>query len=426
MAVTVPCCRTALCQLFANSTQMTIAFSRETVYRHITIETYGLVTLLLAMPKSTRLLFRRLNAPDRRKTEREPRSKVMATLRVVGSTTIWNSTSRTTNSDRDCGEGEVQPAREWETIIVFELHFDNGRRVREFLPASGCPCSDLHCNSRDGHGLADIGCSSQVADGKTARLSRSVRVGAMRQVSCEHTSLLASLEASEHADAYWLDCSPPTNANQVGFPSGSRRDFRMLGIMPDGAAGQRVFSGISRFPRPFIPALLHTRLPSPASAIKTSAIGRVVQCCNMESDYCVSTAYSLSCSFISRGRTLTSNQRRSSGHVHEKVTPLPQWTAALLEECWMAGRDIPRWDELRRSQLLYEQRAAVLRCSNHVPITWSEKGAYSNVWAQHCLLTAYPEAPMADVGNNTSIVNRINICHRTYPRNSLLKIPSNV
>ncbi|KAJ8870273.1 hypothetical protein PR048_029294 [Dryococelus australis] len=40
-------------------------------------------------------------------------------------------------------------------------------------------------------------------------------------------------------------------------------------IVPDDVAGLRVFSGISRFPHPFIPVLLHTHLTSPSSALKT-------------------------------------------------------------------------------------------------------------------------------------------------------------
>ncbi|KAJ8891739.1 hypothetical protein PR048_004274 [Dryococelus australis] len=39
--------------------------------------------------------------------------------------------------------------------------------------------------------------------------------------------------------------------------------------VPDGASGRRVFSGISRLPRPCIPALLPTHLASPSSALKT-------------------------------------------------------------------------------------------------------------------------------------------------------------
>ncbi|KAJ8895153.1 hypothetical protein PR048_000478 [Dryococelus australis] len=45
-----------------------------------------------------------------------------------------------------------------------------------------------------------------------------------------------------------LDCSPPGNANR------------------------RVFSGIFRFPHPFIPTLPHTHLASPSSALETSTI----------------------------------------------------------------------------------------------------------------------------------------------------------
>ncbi|KAJ8897407.1 hypothetical protein PR048_002753 [Dryococelus australis] len=47
------------------------------------------------------------------------------------------------------------------------------------------------------------------------------------------------------AEAERLACSPPTKAN------------RQVGIVPDDAVGRRVFSGISRFHRPFIPAPLH-------------------------------------------------------------------------------------------------------------------------------------------------------------------------
>ncbi|KAJ8870702.1 hypothetical protein PR048_029727 [Dryococelus australis] len=41
-------------------------------------------------------------------------------------------------------------------------------------------------------------------------------------------------------------------------------------IVPDDTAGWRLFSGISRFPRPCIPVLFHPRLTSPSSALKTT------------------------------------------------------------------------------------------------------------------------------------------------------------
>ncbi|KAJ8890253.1 hypothetical protein PR048_009761 [Dryococelus australis] len=62
------------------------------------------------------------------------------------------------------------------------------------------------------------------------------------------------------------------NANRVKFPAG----FSHVRIVPDDAAGRRVFTGISRFRRPFILALLHTRLASLSSALNTPIL-RVAQ-----------------------------------------------------------------------------------------------------------------------------------------------------
>ncbi|KAJ8872943.1 hypothetical protein PR048_026559 [Dryococelus australis] len=54
-----------------------------------------------------------------------------------------------------------------------------------------------------------------------------------------------------------LESSPPTKVNKVQSTTGSPA-FRMWESCPDDAVDRRVFSGISRFPHPFIPALLHT------------------------------------------------------------------------------------------------------------------------------------------------------------------------
>ncbi|KAJ8896809.1 hypothetical protein PR048_002155 [Dryococelus australis] len=56
-----------------------------------------------------------------------------------------------------------------------------------------------------------------------------------------------------------LDCSPPTKTNRVHFPAGSLSDCHKWESCDD-AAGQRVSSRISRFPRPFIPAVIHNTL----------------------------------------------------------------------------------------------------------------------------------------------------------------------
>ncbi|KAJ8888537.1 hypothetical protein PR048_008028 [Dryococelus australis] len=51
-----------------------------------------------------------------------------------------------------------------------------------------------------------------------------------------------------------------TQFSSGSIPGGVARGISHLGIVPGDAAGRRVFSGISRFPRPCIPVLLHTSL----------------------------------------------------------------------------------------------------------------------------------------------------------------------
>ncbi|KAJ8898345.1 hypothetical protein PR048_003705 [Dryococelus australis] len=62
------------------------------------------------------------------------------------------------------------------------------------------------------------------------------------------------------------------SSNQGGagsIPGGVVPGFPYVGIAPDDAAGRRIFSRISRFPRPCIPALLLAHFASPSSALKT-------------------------------------------------------------------------------------------------------------------------------------------------------------
>ncbi|KAJ8867733.1 hypothetical protein PR048_031536 [Dryococelus australis] len=68
----------------------------------------------------------------------------------------------------------------------------------------------------------------------------------------------------------WVDYSPPTKAHRDRFPEGSLPGFSHVGIVPDDAASGWVFLGISHLPFPCIPALVHTHLASPSSALKTS------------------------------------------------------------------------------------------------------------------------------------------------------------
>ncbi|KAJ8887568.1 hypothetical protein PR048_013784 [Dryococelus australis] len=60
------------------------------------------------------------------------------------------------------------------------------------------------------------------------------------------------------------------------IPGGFAPRFSQVGIVPDDVTGRQVFSDISRFPRPSIPALIHTHLASPSSALKIS-ITRVAE-----------------------------------------------------------------------------------------------------------------------------------------------------
>ncbi|KAJ8867516.1 hypothetical protein PR048_031318 [Dryococelus australis] len=61
------------------------------------------------------------------------------------------------------------------------------------------------------------------------------------------------------------------------IPGGVTPGFSHSGIVPDDAAGWRVFLGISRSSRPFVPTLLHTYLALPSLALKASTL-RAARC----------------------------------------------------------------------------------------------------------------------------------------------------
>ncbi|KAJ8867019.1 hypothetical protein PR048_032881 [Dryococelus australis] len=67
---------------------------------------------------------------------------------------------------------------------------------------------------------------------------------------------------------WWIYYLPP---RRTGFiPGGAALLLSHVRIVLDNAVGRRVSSGISRFSRPCVPALLRTHLASPSSALKTS------------------------------------------------------------------------------------------------------------------------------------------------------------
>ncbi|KAJ8881325.1 hypothetical protein PR048_017806 [Dryococelus australis] len=67
-------------------------------------------------------------------------------------------------------------------------------------------------------------------------------------------------------------CNPLTSGGTMALSSAARTAPSQVVIVPDDVAGRRVFSGISRFPHPFIQALLRTHLASPSSAFKSSIL----------------------------------------------------------------------------------------------------------------------------------------------------------
>ncbi|KAJ8882789.1 hypothetical protein PR048_014603 [Dryococelus australis] len=56
------------------------------------------------------------------------------------------------------------------------------------------------------------------------------------------------------------------------IPGGVASGFSQVGIVPDDAAGRRVFLGIFSFPNTCVPELLHTHLTPPSSALNTSML----------------------------------------------------------------------------------------------------------------------------------------------------------
>ncbi|KAJ8873667.1 hypothetical protein PR048_024497, partial [Dryococelus australis] len=72
-----------------------------------------------------------------------------------------------------------------------------------------------------------------------------------------------------------LDCSPPNNGEPGSIPGRVTPDIRMLGNVQDDAAGRWVFSGISRFPRSCIPALLNCHSFHPPHRISTCLGGEI-------------------------------------------------------------------------------------------------------------------------------------------------------
>ncbi|KAJ8877920.1 hypothetical protein PR048_022379 [Dryococelus australis] len=87
----------------------------------------------------------------------------------------------------------------------------------------------------------------------------------------ERCFVCRALRNAGAAVAERLDCSPPTKKNRIESLT-VHAGCSQVGIVPDDAAGRRVFSRVSRFPLSRIPALLRSLLILPSSALKTSLL----------------------------------------------------------------------------------------------------------------------------------------------------------
>ncbi|KAJ8870635.1 hypothetical protein PR048_029658 [Dryococelus australis] len=129
-----------------------------------------------------------------------------------------------------------------------------GTLVHNLLYISGC--------AEDGYYQKDSYSSSQVS--RVLRQGRERRDCDSGRITCQSspcrrvTVQLAGLPGGEE-----------DRGEQGSIPGGFAPEFSHIVIVPDDAAGRRVFLGISRFPRSCISALLHTHLaPAPSADVK--------------------------------------------------------------------------------------------------------------------------------------------------------------
>ncbi|KAJ8870766.1 hypothetical protein PR048_027065 [Dryococelus australis] len=92
------------------------------------------------------------------------------------------------------------------------------------------------------------------------------------RVILHDSSLCTSIWHSLCVRSVWFVLREVIQGEAGSVHSGVSPAFFQVGILLDNAAGRRVFSGFSRLPRPFIPALRLTHLASPSSAPKTSIV----------------------------------------------------------------------------------------------------------------------------------------------------------
>ncbi|KAJ8876262.1 hypothetical protein PR048_024172 [Dryococelus australis] len=133
-------------------------------------------------------------------------------------------------------------------------------------------CYTLVTSTIDHYTLpANIGKVSMAQDGQVTERGRSREH--MYVPLAEHWLWASHTEGTKPVKGlHWLACSLPTKANRLRSSAGPLSGFSQVPSVPYDASSRWVFSEMCRFPRPCIPALLHTHLASPLSAPETSML----------------------------------------------------------------------------------------------------------------------------------------------------------
>ncbi|KAJ8888866.1 hypothetical protein PR048_008360, partial [Dryococelus australis] len=200
----------------------------------------------------------------------------------------------------------------------------------------------------------------------------------------------------------------------------TRSGSLQVGIVPDDAASRRVFSGISRFPRPFIRALLHIHLTSPSSGLKTSllraaqissltfALARIVALCFVA----VRVHRWRKHAAFDRGRTVVYcyfglSYLEIVSRVGRNGTTVERKWVQLVEQ----GRAERRAGSQRTRRTNERNDRYLVRMAN------TDRAATPNTLAQEFRRARYcPQAPAAAIVHGTSGLERRTACRRLLRR----------
>ncbi|KAJ8892034.1 hypothetical protein PR048_004600 [Dryococelus australis] len=130
--------------------------------------------------------------------------------------------------------------------------------------------------------------------------------------TCSEIECPEDLTTTQYQTCLALIQEPRWNSGRIAL------GFSFVGIVPDDTAGRRVFSVISRFPRPCIPASLQTHLASPSSALKTSMLSTTQ---TFPQHSTAVTPASIGCSRVLWQRARGDGRRTADGVARSLETP---------------------------------------------------------------------------------------------------------